>query len=97
MIGHDDRRNFYRMMINAEVSLRRAGSPVPVIGICQDLSATGLGISLGEPLAVGEVVQAKLSSQNNGVPPLQAEGKVIRCEQSGPGDYQIGIEITQMN
>lgn len=97
MLGHDDRRNFYRMMINAEVTLRRAGNPMPLIGTCLDLSATGLGVSLGEPLALGDEVHAKLASQNNGVPPLEAEAKVIRCEQQAPGSYVLGLEITRMS
>ncbi|PPC74045.1 PilZ domain-containing protein [Pokkaliibacter plantistimulans] len=94
MIGHDDRRNFYRMMINAEVVLWMANRSAPLRGVCQDLSATGMGVIVSSPLQPGEEIMVKLASQSNS---LEAEARVVRCDSKGPQEYLVGLEVIRMH
>ncbi len=96
---YQDKRNFFRMMVNAQVQLTLLDSEAgrEMHGICQDLSATGMAIELDEPLEVNTEIKVQIESSNNGVPSLDAIAKVIRCTFLESEDYLIGLEIVEMN
>ena len=94
MLTIDDRRNFYRMMVDAQVVLRAANNP-PVHGKCLDLSATGFGVLAADALETGTEVNAVLESSDRLVPPLQARARVVRCTSQGDA-WQLGLEILEL-
>lgn len=95
MLTIEERRNFYRMMVDAAVTLKVANS-APLSGKCLDLSATGLGVLTSESLEMGAAVAVVLESSDRLVPPLHAQARVVRVSPQGDGSWQLGLEILEM-
>ncbi|RCU45087.1 MULTISPECIES: PilZ domain-containing protein [Corallincola] len=93
MISHDDRRNFYRMMVNAEVTLTQVTTDSRYEGTCINLSATGMAVSVDEMIDADMELEARLEAADQMVPALNAKTKVIRCTPQGDGSYMLGLEI----
>jgi c-di-GMP-binding flagellar brake protein YcgR len=93
MISHDDRRNFYRMMVNAEVTLMHLATDTRYEGVCINLSATGMAVSVSEMIEADSELQVRLEAADQMVPALNANTKVIRCIAQGDGSYMLGLEI----
>ena len=98
MVGYDDKRNFFRMMVNSNCSIQVQDdeSMRSLPATCLDLSATGMSFELGEPIEEGTVVSARLESTNTQIPSLKANAKVIRCSQRDDSSYVLGVEIVEM-
>ena len=98
MINFDDKRNFYRMMLNSEVDVTviddEANSQIKAT--CRDLSATGMAIEVDHPLALSTRVKVKLDSSSEQVQPLDIRGKVVRIDKECDGLYLIGIAIEEL-
>ena len=99
MKGFDDKRDFYRMMLNSEVTVTiiddEANSKVSAT--CRDLSATGIAIEMPHPLEINTAVRISVESANNAVQPLDAKGKVVRVTEEGTDCYLIGVNITEID
>ncbi len=84
MIGDGDQRSFHRMAINAELML--SFNQQRFVGVCKDLSATGMGIHVeGLLLNVGDEIGVALSG--TGISPLTGTAKVVRV--GGGGNYAL--------
>lgn len=99
MINFDDKRGFYRMMVNSMVNVTVVDDEVNqvVLAACRNLSATGMAIELSSPMEIGTRVKVGVDSSSNGVHAFDAKGKVVRITEEGPDCYLIGIEITEMD
>ena len=99
MINFDDNRNFYRMMLNTEVTVIIIDdeSNTELTATCRDLSATGMAIELSHPIAVDTHVHVKVSSANNNVQPLDVNGKVVRVNEESSDCYVIAIAIEEID
>lgn len=99
MVNFDDKRNFYRMLLNSEVNITIIDDEVnsSIFAICRDLSATGIAIELNHPLEKGTLVRARVDSPNASVQALDLTGKVIRIDEETPECYLIGIEIEEID
>ena len=99
MINFDDKRNFYRMMLNSEVIVTiiddEANSQIKAT--CRDLSATGMAIELEKPIAMSTQVKVKLDSASEQVQSLDIRGKVVRIDEECEGCYLIGIAIAELD
>ena len=99
MINFDDKRNFYRMMLNSEVVVTiiddEANSQIKAT--CRDLSATGMAIEVEHPLAMSTHVKIKLDSSSEQVQSLDIRGKVVRIDEECEGCYLIGIAIEELD
>lgn len=98
MINVDDKRGFYRMMLNSQVKITIIDAEVnrEVIATCRDLSATGMAIELDHPIDIGTLVKINVESATGSVQPLDARGKIVRITEDGPDCYLIGVEITDI-
>lgn len=98
MINIDDKRGFYRMMLNSQVRITIIDAEVnrEVIATCRDLSATGMAIELDHPIEEGTLVKVNVESASGSVQPLDASGKIVRITEEGPDCYLIGVEITDI-
>ncbi|AXT30002.1 PilZ domain-containing protein [Pseudoalteromonas tunicata] len=96
---YEDKRNFFRMMVNAEVQLTLIDSEAgrQIDGVCRDLSATGMAIEIDEPIEMNITLKVKIASSNNSVPSLEALAKVVRCTSLESNEYLLGLEIIEMN
>lgn len=96
MIVDKEQRHFYRMHLDAEVSvlLEQDGQFVTWQGRCRDLSAAGMALYLDEPVDVGQEMEVKLSGGS--VTPLNAKVRVLRTEKAPQGGFIVGCEICSM-
>ncbi|MGQ8365829.1 PilZ domain-containing protein [Glaciecola sp. 1036] len=99
MLGYDDKRNFYRMMVNSpcEVKLLDQPSVSSLSAVCRDISATGMSLELDLPtVELGALLDITIESNNDQIPSLEAKAKVVRCEDGEDETCLIGVEINEM-
>ncbi len=99
MINFDDKRNFYRMMLNSEVIVTIIDDEAnsQVTATCRDLSATGMAIEVEHPIEMSTHVKVKLDSSSEQVQSLDIRGKVVRVDEECEGCYLIGIAIEELD
>lgn len=99
MVNYDDKRNFYRMMLNSEVTVTIIDDEAnsKVLATCRDLSATGIAIEMEHPLEMNTAVRISVQSANSAVQPLDAKGKVVRVNEESANCYLIGVNITEID
>lgn len=99
MINFDDKRGFYRMMMNSEVTVTIIDDEInsQLFATCRDLSATGMAIEMTHPIEHGTLVKISVDSSGEAIQALDAKGKVIRVTEEGPECYLVGIEITEID
>lgn len=99
MLNYDDKRNFYRMMLNSEVNITIIDDEAnsDIVATCRDLSATGLAIEMSHPIDIGTHVRVHVGSANGGVQALDAKGKVIRVTEEAADCYLIGVAIDEID
>ena len=59
MLNHDDKRSFFRMMVNADLELTLDDSEAGTVidAICRDVSSTGMSAEVPEPVEAGAVLK----------------------------------------
>ena len=100
MIENDDKRNYFRMLINALCQVKIVDQPSTsgLRAICKDISASGMSLELGvKSIDPGTLVEVTIHSQNEQISALEAKAKVIRCETTDEDKCIIGVEISEMN
>ena len=99
MKDFDDKRDFYRMMINSEVAVTVIDNEVnsQLLATCRDLSATGMAFEIEHPLAISTQVRVKVDSASSQVQALDIRGRVIRIEEESKNCYLIGITIEEID
>jgi hypothetical protein len=99
MKSFDDKRNFYRMMVNSEVTVTVIDDEVntQIMATCRDLCAIGMAFEIAHPLAIGSYVKVKVDSASSQVQPLDVSGRVIRIEEESVDRYLIGIAIEEVD
>lgn len=99
MLGYDDKRNFFRMMVNSpcQVQINDAASSRTLQAVCRDISATGMSLEIEESsLALGAEITVQIESTSSQIPSLSATAKVVRCEEESENSCIVGVEISQM-
>ncbi len=98
-MNFDDKRDFYRMMLNSEVMVTIIDDEAnsQLTATCRDLSATGMAIELEHPLAISTHVKIKIDSASDLVPALDIRGKVVRVGEECEGCYLVGIAIEELD
>ncbi len=91
-----EKRDFIRMRVDTEITLRPADSNQPIRAVCRDLSGTGMLIEVGEAIEEGTVLFACIPSNNEAFPSLESTVKIIRCSPLENGNYQLGTEIVNI-
>lgn len=81
-----EQRSAQRFPLNYEVRIYRANSESEINGVIVDLSATGVGLEVTTPLAVGEVLTFESESE-------VAFAIVRYCRQVPEGRFHAGLEL----
>lgn len=99
MKGFEDKRDFYRMMLNSEVAVTVIDDEIntQISATCRDLSATGMAFEIEHPLALSTKVNVKIDSAGNQIQALDVSGRVVRVEQENNHCYLIGIAIEEID
>ena len=91
-----ERRDFIRMRVSTEVAFRPAnGEERFKRGETINLSATGVLFRGAEPIPEGELLELKVMAEHERIPPLEAQGRVIRCAAAGSEaeGYEIAVSF----
>jgi hypothetical protein len=99
MIGYDDKRNFFRMMVNStcELVVNDDESSRSVQAVCKDISAIGMSFEVEEEsIELGTLVEVYIESTSAQIPSLSASAKIVRCEAGTANTCVIGVEIIEM-
>lgn len=99
MLGYDDKRNFFRMMVNSpcQMEINDEESSRTIQAVCKDISATGMSLEVEEPsIEVGTQVSVSIDSTSSQIPALAALAKVVRCVPESETSCIVGVEITEM-
>jgi hypothetical protein len=99
MLGYDDKRNFFRMMVNSVCELKIVDDESTRIlqAVCKDMSATGMSVEIEESsIEIGTLVNVYIESTNSQIPSLTADTKVVRCEAIDDYSCTVGVEILEM-
>lgn len=99
MVNFDDKRDFYRMMLNSDVTVTIIDDEAnsQILATCRDLSATGMAIEMSHPIELNTNVKVSVESANNNVQPLDVAGKVVRVTEEGNECYLVGINIAEID
>ena len=99
MVNYDDKRSFYRMMLNSDVTVTIIDDEANSVltATCRDLSATGMAIEMSHPIELNTDVRVTIDSSGNAVQPLDVRGKVVRVTEENPECYLIGINIAEID
>jgi hypothetical protein len=99
MLGYDDKRNFYRMMVNSPCELSLLDDPAQrtIQAICKDISATGMSLEIEQAaMEIGTLLDVSIESNNDQIPSLNATAKVLRCTSETESTCLLGVEISEM-
>lgn len=99
MLGYDDKRNFFRMLLNSpcELTVSDEESTRSLQAMCKDISATGMSFEVEEQsVELGTKVQVSIESTSSQIPSLSATAKVVRCDAGTDTSCTIGVEIIEM-
>ncbi|TWX71795.1 PilZ domain-containing protein [Colwellia demingiae] len=99
MKDFDDKRDFYRMMLNSEVVVTVIDDEVnsQLSATCRDLSATGMAFEIEHPLAISTHVKVRVDSASSQIQALDIRGRVVRIEEESKNCYLIGITIEEID
>jgi len=99
MVNFDDKRDFYRMMLNSDVTVTIIDDEAnsKILATCRDLSATGMAIEMVHPLELNTHVKVSVESANNNVQALDVSGKVVRVTEEGAECFLVGINIAEID
>ncbi|KGJ90024.1 PilZ domain-containing protein [Colwellia psychrerythraea] len=99
MKDFDDKRDYYRMMINSEVVVTVIDDEVnsQLSATCRDLSATGMAFEIEHPLAISTHVRVRVDSASSQIQALDIRGRVVRIEEESKNFYLIGIAIEEID
>lgn len=99
MLNYDDKRDFYRMMLNTEVNITIIDeeSTTRQVANCRDLSANGIAIELTHPIDIGKSIHVSVDSANNKVSSLDVQGKVVRVTEESDECFLIAITIDEID
>jgi c-di-GMP-binding flagellar brake protein YcgR len=100
MLAYDDKRNFYRMMVNSacQVVIVDAQETQSMNAVCRDISATGMSIELEtQNIENGTLLEITIESQSEQLQSLVAKSKVVRCDELTEKSCLVGVEISEMS
>lgn len=99
MKDFDDKRDFYRMMINSDVVVTVIDDEVncQLSATCRDLSATGMAFEIEHPLAISTHIRVRVDSASSQIQALDIRGRVVRIEEESKNCYLIGIAIEEID
>ncbi|MCC2604386.1 PilZ domain-containing protein [Planctobacterium marinum] len=98
MLGYDDKRAFFRMMMNSPCTLlvNGDGAKQKISALCRDISATGMSFEVPEALQVGDEMEVNIESTSDQISSLCAIVKVVRQFEENDSTFVVGTEVVQM-
>jgi len=96
MRDYTEKRDFIRMKVDSEITLRESKSGTTCKGICRDLSGTGMSLEVNQLFQPDIELNISLPSNNETFPSFDTTVKVVRCTDLGNEFYMLGVEIIKV-
>jgi len=93
--NYAEKRNFIRMRVNTEIALDTTDGQL--IGLCKDISGSGLLIELDRELPLGTVVSASINQNSDRHSPFRATCETARVLHGENGKYLIGLIVKDIH
>ena len=90
---YSEKRNFIRMTVNTPVEVNVEHEGVIARGICNDLSASGMLLTVDKALPTDSELLVSLHPESNEEPILQARCTIARSIKVEDTAYILGLEI----
>lgn len=94
--NYNEKRDFIRMKVQTEASLKLTQSGETLSVTCHDLSSQGVQLTADRPLPEGTRIELSIPSPTPGLKGLQASGEVMRCTAGDNGSYAIGVQFDSL-
>ena len=91
--GYDEKRDFIRMRVDANVSLIHAGQEIA--GVCVDLSSSGMQVQAPRQFNVGDHLTVRIDSEHAALKGLEADTEVVWTKTAGD-EQHLGLKILNM-
>ncbi len=88
-----ERRNHFRMTMNAELNYSIRGKKTTYKGTCKDMSHSGIKLETKKALTIGTVLNVEIDLGNKKFKPVKAELEVIRIEKAKSNHFAVAGKI----
>lgn len=92
---YEEKRDFIRMRVDADVSLIHAGHVIPAV--CLDLSSSGMQVQAPRSFQVGDRVSVRIDSDHPALSGLEADTEVVWVTDQDDGGQKLGLSILAMH
>ncbi len=93
---YDEKRDFIRMTIDCELTLRDQSNGQEYQGRCKNLSGSGALFHVDEAPALGSQLEIHMAPDKAVVPALDAVVEVVRVDADTTGGFLVGTTIREM-
>jgi hypothetical protein len=93
---YSEKRNFIRMTINTPAQVQVEQEGVMTTGICNDLSGSGMLLTVDQALPVDSELIVTLTPGDSKGPSLQARCTIARSQQAADSKCLLGLEIQEI-
>lgn len=91
---YEEKRDYIRMRVDADVSLIYAGQIIPAV--CVDLSSSGMQIEAPRAFKVGERLSVRIESEHAALKGLEADTEVVWVADGESQEQKLGLTILTM-
>jgi hypothetical protein len=92
---YDEKRDYIRMRVDADISLLYAGQIIPAV--CIDLSSSGMQVQAPRTFQVGDKLSVRIDSEHTALKGLEAETEVVWLTDMEDGGQKLGLTIISMS
>ncbi|MBI6813035.1 PilZ domain-containing protein [Pseudomonas amygdali] len=92
--NYEEKRDYIRMRVEADVNLIRAGQVIPAV--CIDLSSSGMQVQAPRSFQVGDKLSVSIDSDHPALKGLEAETEVVWVNDEEGGEQKLGLSIVSM-
>ena len=91
---YDEKRDYIRMRVDADISLLYAGQIIPAV--CIDLSSSGMQVQAPRTFRIGDKLSVRIDSEHAALKGLEAETEVVWLTDLEDGGQKLGLAIVSM-
>ena len=91
---YEEKRDYIRMRVDADVNLIHAGQVIPAV--CIDLSSSGMQVQAPRSFSVGDKLNVSIDSDHPAVKGLEADTEVVWVTDEEGGGQKLGLSIVSM-
>ena len=92
---YEEKRDYIRMRVDADVSLIHAGQVIPAV--CIDLSSSGMQVEAPRSFKVGDRLSVRIDYDHPALAGLEADTEVVWVNDQDGGGQKLGLSIVAMH